>query len=95
MARSLLEEPLPADAVRLYVSNDHMGNFLEGVRTRKATVCPAEVGHRSVTVCHLGVIALRSGKKLKWDPAQEVFVGDDEANKWLSRPMRAPWKLEA
>jgi len=91
----LLEEPLPPDAVRLYVSNNHMGNFLEGVRTRKATVCPAEVGHRSVSVCHLGVIALRSGKKLKWDPAQEVFVGDAEANKWLSRPMRAPWKLEA
>jgi len=91
----LLEEPLPADAVRLYVSNHHMGNFLEGVRTRKATVCPAEVGHRSVSVCHLGVIALRSGKKLKWDPAQEAFVGDAEANKWLSRPMRAPWKLEA
>ena len=91
----LLEEPLPADAVRLYVSNHHMGNFLEGVRTRKPTVCPAEVGHRSVSVCHLGVIALRSGKKLKWDPAQEVFLGDDEANKWLSRPTRAPWKLEA
>jgi predicted dehydrogenase len=91
----LLDEPLPPDAVRLYVSNNHMGNFLEGVRTRKPTVCPAEVGHRSVSVCHLGVIALRSGKKLKWDPAQEVFVGDDEANKWLSRPMRAPWKLEA
>jgi predicted dehydrogenase len=93
--KKLLDEPLPADAVRLYVSNDHMGNFLEGVRTRKATVCPAEVGHRSVTVCHLGVIALRSGMKLKWDPAQEVFVGDAEANKWLSRPLRAPWKLEA
>jgi predicted dehydrogenase len=93
--KKLLDEPLPADAVRLYVSNNHMGNFLEGVRTRKATVCPAEVGHRSVSVCHLGAIALRSGKKLKWDPAQEVFVGDAEANKWLSRPMRAPWKLEA
>ncbi len=93
--QKLLDEPLPPDAVRLYVSNHHMGNFLEGVRTRKQTVCPAEVGHRSVSVCHLGVIALRSGKKLKWDPVQEVFVGDEEANKWLSRPMRAPWKLEA
>ena len=66
-----------------------------GVRTRKPTVCPAEVGHRSVSVCHLGVIALRSGKKLKWGPAREAFVGDAEADKWLSRPMRAPWKLEA
>ncbi len=90
----LIDEPLPADAVRLYKSDDHMGNFLECTRTRKKPICDVEVGHRSVTVCHLGVIALRSGKKLQWDPQQEQFVGDDDANRWLRRPMRAPWKLE-
>jgi predicted dehydrogenase len=89
----LLTEPLPQDAVRLYHSDNHMGNFIECVRSRKPTICTAEVGHRSVTVCHLGVIALRSGKKLKWDPAKEEFVGDADANKWLSREMRSPWKL--
>ena len=89
----LIEEPLPADAVRLYVSNNHMANFMECIRTGKPTICPAEVGHRSVTVCHIGVIALRTGKKLGWDPVAEVF-NDPEANKMLSRPMRAPWKLE-
>jgi hypothetical protein len=91
----ILEEPLPKDAVRLYVSNDHMGNFLDGVRTRKPCICPAEVGHRSVSVCHMGVISLRlGGKKLAWDPAQQRF-DDSEANKMLSRPIRGDWKLEA
>jgi predicted dehydrogenase len=91
----LIKEPLPASALRLYPSTNHMGNFLECVRTRKRPTCDVEVGHRSVTVCHLGVIALRSGKSLKWDPKKEVIVGDEELNKMLSRPMRAPWKLEA
>jgi predicted dehydrogenase len=90
----LLNEPLGKDAVKLYESNNHMGNFLDGVKNRKPCICTAEIGHRSVTVCHIGVIALRTGKKLKWDPVKEQF-DDAEANKMLSRPMRAPWKLEA
>jgi predicted dehydrogenase len=90
--KKLLEEPLGSGAARLYVSNDHMRNFLDCVVSRKPTICPAEVGHRSVTVCHIGVIALRTGKYLHWDPVAERF-DDEEANKMLSRPMRAPWKL--
>ncbi len=89
----LIEDPLPGNATRLYVSNNQMANFFECIHTGKPTVCPAEVGHRSATVCHIGVIALRTGKKLGWDPVAEVF-NDPEANKMLSRPMRAPWKLE-
>jgi predicted dehydrogenase len=88
----LVKEPLPANATKVYPSSNHMANFLDCVRTRKPTICPADVGHRSVTVCHLGVIALRSGKKLKWDPVKEVF-DDADANKMLSREYRAPWKL--
>lgn len=91
--KKLLDEKLPENAIRLYVSNNHMGNFLDGIRTRKPTICPAQVGHRSVSVCHMGVISLRTGKKLKWDPVKEQF-DDAEANKMLSRPMRGPWKLE-
>ncbi len=89
----LINEPLGPDAKRLYVSNNQMGNFFECMRTGKETICPAEVGHRSVTVCHIGVIALRTGLKLGWDPVKEQF-DNAEANKFLSRPMRAPWKLE-
>jgi predicted dehydrogenase len=89
----LVKAPLPDKKVSLYVSNNHMQNFLDGITTGKTCVCPADLGHRSVTVCHLGVIALRSGKKLKWDPAKEKF-DEEEANKWLGREYRAPWKLD-
>ncbi len=87
----LLVTPLSASAPRLPVSNDHMGNFFECVRSRKPAICEAEIGHRSASVCHLGVIAMRLGRKLNWDPNKERFVGDADANNWLSREMRAPW----
>ncbi len=92
----LLEEPLPKDAVKLYVSNDHMGNFMDGIRTRKRPICDVEVGYRSVTVCHLGSIALRLGIPLDWDPQKECFVGPraDKGNAMVSREMRSPWRLE-
>jgi predicted dehydrogenase len=90
----LLEEPLPSEATRLYASDNHVGNFIDCVRSRKEPICTAEVGHRSVSVCHLGNISLRlGGRKLLWDPASERFKGDNEANLMLNRPMRAPWKL--
>jgi len=89
--RSLLTKKLSEDAPRVYVSNDHMANFIDCVKTRKPTICPAEIGHRSASLCHLGVIAIRLGRKLKWDPAKEQFIGDDEANKHLTRPMRKPY----
>jgi hypothetical protein len=74
-----------------------MANFLESVRTREPAICTVSIGHRSVTVCHLGVIALRffPGQTLDWDPQAERFVGAhaDAANQHLSRPMRAAWQL--
>jgi len=91
----LLQEPLPKDAVRLYVSGNHMKNWVDGIRSRKPCICTAEIGHRSVTVCHIGVISLRlGGKKLRWDPVKQTF-DDAEANAMLSRKMRAGYSLEA
>jgi len=90
---ALLKTPLPADAQRLYGSNKHMGNFFDCVRSRKLPICDVETGHRSATMCHLGAIALRTGRKLTWDSTVEKFVGEnaDVANPYLVREMRGPY----
>jgi hypothetical protein len=76
---------------RLTVSDNRMWNFFDSVRSRSRS--RAEIG-RSVSVCHLGVIAMRLAQ-LQWDPAKEQFVGDADANRWLSREMRKPWTLDS
>ena len=91
--KSLLKEPIRPDEVHLPVSNHHQGNFLECVKTRKRTVAPVEVAVRSDAICQLSDIAMRLGRKLKFDPDNERFLDDAEANRMLSRPMRAPWRL--
>ncbi|MBM4148157.1 MAG: Gfo/Idh/MocA family oxidoreductase [Lentisphaerae bacterium] len=85
---SLLNTEFGPDDTRLYESHDHYGNFLDCVRSRAVPVCPPETGHRSATVCHIGNIALKLGRTLRWDPEAERFTGDDEANAMLSRPER-------
>jgi predicted dehydrogenase len=86
-------DPLPEGAQRLPVSENHFRNFIDCVISRQQPVAPAEAAHRSITVAHLGNIAMLLGRDLRWDPAAERVVGDDGANAMLSRPMRAPWKM--
>ncbi len=90
----MLKAELPESAPRVYESRDHMGNFFDCVKSREATICPAEVGHRSASLCHLGVIAIRLGRKLDWDPVKEQFVGDAEANEYVAREMRKPYDYD-
>jgi predicted dehydrogenase len=90
---AMIDTPMANPAVRLEVSDDHMANFFESVRTRKDPISPVEAGHQSAVVGHLIVIALRTGRTLKWDAAKEKFVGDAarEGNAHLSRRMRKPY----
>ena len=87
----ILEQQLGENDVHLYKSPNHHANFLECIRTRKLPICDVEIGHRSATVCHLGNIVARIGRKIQWDPVKETIVGDDEAAAMLSRPYRKPW----
>ena len=90
--QSLLRAFIPPEE-RLYRSHDHWENFRDCIKSRAETVTPAEIAHRSITVAHLGVIAMRLGRKLRWNPDAERFVDDPEADRMLWRPMRAPWRI--
>ena len=85
--------PLTEDEVHLYVSTDHTRNWLDSVRTRALNITPAEVAHRSCTVCLLQQVAMHLKRKLYWDPKAERFINDKEANRWLSRPQRAGYAI--
>jgi predicted dehydrogenase len=91
--KSLLTSTIKPDEIHLYQSNNHKENFLECIKSRAETIAPVEVAHRSCSVCLLGDIAMRLGRKLKWDPDKEKFTNDEQANRLLSKPMRSPWQL--
>jgi predicted dehydrogenase len=87
----ILEEVIGENEIQLYKSNNHFWNFLECVRSRGETVCPVEIGHRSISIGLLGEIAMTTGQKIEWDPIKEEIVGSSVASRLLSRPYRLPW----
>ena len=103
---SLKTSVIRPDEIRLPVSNkdrkenaskfyipDHVRNFLDAVKSRQDPIEPVEIGHRTATLCHLGNIAMRLKRKIRFDPATEQIPGDQEAQAMLARPMRPPWHL--
>jgi predicted dehydrogenase len=91
--KSLLESVIGPDETHLYRSDDHARNFIDCVISREEPVAPIETAHRSITIAHVGNIAMLLGRDLKWDPNAERFIDDDQANRMLSRSMRSPWHL--
>jgi len=89
----ILKEEIGPSEIRLYESRDHKQNFLDCVRSRRLTICPAEVGHRSISVGLLGEIAMLTGRKIKWDPQTEQILDDPQASALLGRSYREPWIL--
>jgi predicted dehydrogenase len=89
----IYQTPLPDNAIKLEVSGNHMGNFMECVKSRKDPIAKVEDGHRSAVVGHLIIIAMAQGRKLDWDAKKEEFTGEGskDANKHLAREMRKPY----
>ena len=90
----ILKSRIADEEIHLYESNNHAKNFIDGIITRRETIAPAETGHRSISIAHLGNIAMQLERSyLKWDPDKEIFPDDEEANRMLSRPKRQWWKV--
>ncbi len=89
----ILTTPLGANDLRLYHADDHGRNWLDSIKSRKLPICDVEIGHRSATVCHLANLGYQLRRALNWDPQQERFAGDDEANGLIVRTPRDPWKI--
>jgi len=68
-------------------------DFPTAIRTRQKPGGHAEAAHRGAAIMHLANIAIRVGRKIRYDPVKEQVIGDDEANRLVNQPMRAPWHL--
>ena len=90
--KSLLQSEIGTNEVHLHESGSHHRDFLDAIRTGRAPACPIDVALRSDTICMVNDIAIRLGRTLRWDPQKEEFIGDAQANRLLTRPMRSPWQ---
>lgn len=85
----------PERSGKLEAIINHMGNFFDCMEARRTPVSDVESQHRSVSTCHLGNIAMRTGRRLRWDPESETFPGDTDANRLLSRDQRTGFEVRA
>jgi hypothetical protein len=91
--KSLMKDTIRPNEINLYRSGNHIGNFIDCVISRRPTITPAEVAHRSASVGHLCVIAIAMGRKIRWNPDTEQIVGDPAAATMLGRAKREPWNI--
>ena len=89
----ILTSVIGPSEIHLYESAEHHGNWLDCIRSRKETIAPVEIAHRACSTCLLHHIAMKTKRRLHWDPAKERFINDDAANAMLSRPQRTPYVL--
>ena len=87
----ILSSVIGPNEIHLYESAEQHGNWLDGIKNKKPTISPAEVAHRSCSVCLVAHAAMKIPGKLYWDPKKEIFKDNVEANKLLSRPQRYPY----
>ncbi len=90
----IIESVIGPNEINLYRSNEHHGNWLECIQTRKQPITPVELGHRACSTCLIHHMAMKLGRKLNWDPLNEKFINDDEANSLLNRQHRYPYLVK-
>ncbi|SDL43568.1 Predicted dehydrogenase [Catalinimonas alkaloidigena] len=89
----ILKSEIGPDEIHLYESSEQHGNWLDCIKSRRQTVAPAEIAHRSCSACLVAHIAMQLPRKLYWDPLNERFKNDDEANAMLALPQRYPYGI--
>jgi hypothetical protein len=92
-SRQMRDEHLPANAVRLYESSNHLTDWLKCMHTRQLPICDIEIGHRTASICHLVNQTYEHHQRLCWNPAKEKFINGTGDPKWLSLAYRKPWHL--
>jgi hypothetical protein len=90
---SLLKVKIKPDEIHLLQENHHHRNFIQCVLSRQTPVSDIDSAVQSDFISHLGDIAVRTGRKIGWDPQQEAIFGDEAAARMMHRPMREPWTL--
>jgi hypothetical protein len=91
--KSLLTSKIGPDDVHLTESTSHQQNFIDAVKAHKPAIAPVDQAVRSDIISHLCDIAVRTKRKITWNPKTATIVSDDEAAKMTHRDMRAPWTL--
>ena len=92
--KSILNSAIGPNEIHLYTCKaGEQRNFLDCVKSRKDCYFPPEIGQRCFTITHIGNISMLLGRKLRWNPDNERFINDEQANRMLSRAMRSPWRL--
>ena len=86
-----LTSVIKENEIHLYTIDNQHGNWLDCIKSRKEPISPVEKGHRACSICLITHIAMKLGRKLKWNPDKELFVNDNEANSMLARSQRAPY----
>jgi myo-inositol 2-dehydrogenase/D-chiro-inositol 1-dehydrogenase len=87
----ILTSEIKEDEIHLYVSDNHHGNWLDCIKSRKEPISPIEIGHRACTICLISHIAMKIPGRLEWDPKKERFRNSEVANSMLKRPQRSPY----
>lgn len=90
----IIQSVIGANEINLYRSTEQHGNWLDCIKSRVQPISPVEIGHRSCSTCLLHHIAMKLKRKIYWDPMNERFINDDEANALLNRPHRFPYEIK-